>query len=200
MCASVLNQLSEVQHLQEDKLDIYLLEDVDQIRSFVDELSRWNKTAQILLERANIKRIPEKDRYWDAVKVANILIPKFRNPEIDQFEYLICMDQSGQLQGCMMLSEINGKDVEGNDRLFLEIKYLMSRPQNILSSLLNQAFRVAGVGRALIKTAEEICRNKNLDGLFINPVASAIGFYERVGFVFLPYNRMIKMKNQFEPI
>ena len=65
---------------------------------------------------------------------------------------------------------------------YLEIDFLLTNPINILSHITQDIEHVRGVGIACMVEAMKNCVSRNLSGLVVKPLRSAVGFYLRVGF------------------
>jgi hypothetical protein len=105
----------------------------------------------------------------------------------------VCKDVLLQrIQGIMLTKRKNlvteaGKKM-GN---FVHVVELLTHPDNLRFSInLNAFSRVEGSGTALISYAVHECLRHNLAGVFLESSPSADKFYEKLGFKYLPQNKI----------
>jgi hypothetical protein len=142
----------------------------------------WRLQAEALWKSAEEQQLPEIQKYADAFEVSKDLLEDFQNPCTFRQEYLVCKDKQGQLQGCMVLSEL----IRAGTHKSIMINFLMTRPTNIPSKLIDLADRVSGVGSILVRAAEVVCKNKQFDEVFLYPSKSSIVFYKKLKYVVIP--------------
>ena len=181
------------------QLRVHRFSSSEEIQTFTHTLIKWSQQAQALWEASERERYDETALYWGSLSISNLLVQKFTKPDLDKNEYYVCLDQSDNPQGCMVLSQKRAAHPDGAYRNHVEIKLLMTDPDNIASPISDLARRVSGVGSALERIAEMVCIEKNLDGVILDPLQTAVGFYIRHEFSHLPDScSMVKRKELFK--
>jgi hypothetical protein len=161
-------------------LDVIQINSVSEIQEIAKTtILSWQLQAEALWKSAEEQGLPETQKYADAFEVSKDLLEDFQNPCISRQEYLVCKDKRGQLQGCMDLSEFTRSGIHRS----ITINFLMTRPENIRSKLIDLADKVSGAGSILVRAAEVVCIKKQFDEVYLYPSKSSVGFYKKLKYV-----------------
>lgn len=150
--------------------------------------SQWAWTRQLMKIKAFFSRRPLHHVHWD-----------WRNKRSERGEQafrFVTIDFHGFLQGVMAVDRKEGRSRQ-SDRPLLTIDYLETAPWNQTSlPLLTQ---YGGVGSSLISQAILLSQQLGFEGrIGLHSLPDAEGFYRKLGFSFLGYDRAFQGLACFE--
>ena len=176
----------DIQNCAQSHFQSYLLEPTIQYQE-IEKISlilrRWYQTADVLYKNTKGTDLSEKCNV--TCTLTRIVIEKILSKKLDFF--LICKNES-ELLGVMTLERHSYSRRQGG---FLYISYLLVNPDYIFDPSKPEN-KISGIGRHLLRSAESICWQLDLDYISLNSTPNARTFY-------LHYGYEIPNRNNFEP-
>lgn len=109
----------------------------------------------------------------------NACLAEDSKQEADAQNFYFCMNRA-KIEGILVLGCSARKiKLKGN---FLDIQYLSIDPAHIVSTLFPGRYALRGVGSHLLTFAEQVCLERDLNGIYLQPLASSLPFYFNRGY------------------
>jgi hypothetical protein len=144
------------------------------------QVEDWGQTAKKLRKLTATQNSLEAMKYYHSNVVAMTIQSVLKEDGIlPDRDHLFCLDEKKTIQACMLAS------LSENNKSYLEIELLMTNPANLKISaftVTGSSHRVQNAGMACLIHAMKMCVERNLSGIVVKPLESAIGFYQRYGF------------------
>ena len=145
----------------------------------------WKKIAR---EKATLAILEtEKTQFEDCADLSDWISDTLSDLEPEESAY-VCKDKKGNEQAIIVYT------LESEE---LYVDYLVTNPINIRSAVNDtEKSKVKGAGTCLLKKMEEIALREGKNAVSLCPLGSAVGFYEKNGFLQDGFWGMKKVMNK----
>ena len=171
---------SDVRELMVKLIDISKLQEKSYLTKIVDE---WKRTAEFLQRLARQRnQLMEADQFESAANTAQGFIRELSSLYDAEKIYFACQSPENNILGLILLSKEPIHPMFQKEPI-VQVDLLLTSPSHIHTSMTDSATRVSGIGRILMSHAEKIAKERGAEGVMLIPETSAIGFFERLGYI-----------------